>query len=158
MNMFTTVDTSFPDSDYGGLESLLSFYIRSVNISVSRDLDNKLSGLDVAKGTGKIGTLLIVSKHPGIRPSDIANIIMRDKSSMGRLLDKMELQGLLIRKASSSDQRSLSLYLTGKGQHLAKEVIKLSREQDDEFFNMITPEEKFLVINIFKKILQNKKS
>ncbi|WP_058962474.1 MarR family winged helix-turn-helix transcriptional regulator, partial [Type-E symbiont of Plautia stali] len=105
--------------DLGGLESLLSFYIRSINIAVSRDLDNKLSGLDVAKGTGKISTLLIVSRHPGIRPSAIADLIMRDRSSMGRLVDKMVQQGLVMRQSDPEDQRSQALYLTVKGHKLA---------------------------------------
>ncbi|WP_204902665.1 hypothetical protein [Erwinia endophytica] len=70
--------------DSGGLEQLLIFYIRSINIIVSRALDTKSSGLDVTKGTGKISTLLIFPRHPGIRPSAIAALIMRDRSAMGR--------------------------------------------------------------------------
>ncbi|TKB29589.1 MAG: MarR family transcriptional regulator, partial [Mesorhizobium sp.] len=71
------------------LEDTLSFYIRSINIALSRDLDDRLEGLDVARGTGKITTLLLVDSHPGIRPSVIAQLIMRDRSAMGRLVDQM---------------------------------------------------------------------
>lgn len=149
-----SADITQKTSDLGGLESLLSFYIRRVNIAVSRDLDNKLSGLDVAKGTGKIGTLLIVSRHPGIRPSDIADIIIRDRSSMGRLLEKMDQQGLLIRKTDPDDQRSQALYLTGKGHQLAEKVIQITRQQDDEFFHMVTAGEKEIIINACHKILE----
>ncbi len=139
--------------DFGGLELLLSFYIRRVNIAVSRHLDKKLSGLDVAKGTGKIGTLLIVSRHPGISPSEVADIILRDRSSMGRLLVRMEAQGLILRKISPHDQRSLALYLTPAGHRLAEKVIQLTRQQDDEFFYMVTASEKETMIHICDKIL-----
>ena len=139
--------------DFGGLELLLSFYIRRVNIAVSRHLDKKLSGLDVAKGTGKIGTLLIVSRHPGISPSEVADIILRDRSSMGRLLVRMEAQGLILRKISPHDQRSLALYLTPAGHRLAEKVTQLTRQQDDEFFYMVTASEKAAMIHVCDKIL-----
>ena len=154
MDELTTTDFNNPSADFGGLESLLSFYIRRVNIAVSRDLDSKLSGLDVAKGTGKIGTLLIVSRHPGSRPSDIADIIVRDRSSMGRLLEKMESQGLIIRRVSPVDQRSQELYLTAKGHHLASKVIRIARKQDEDFFHMVTEYEKNIIIHACHKILK----
>ena len=72
------------------LEDTLSFYIRTLNIAVSRDLDDKLEGLDVAKGTGKITTLLLVDSHPGIRPSIIAELILRDRSATGRLMEPVK--------------------------------------------------------------------
>ncbi|MBP2168233.1 DNA-binding MarR family transcriptional regulator [Erwinia toletana] len=143
-----------PDfTDLGGLEQLLSFSIRCLNIVVSRDLDRKLSGLDVAKGTGKISTLLIVSRHPGIRPSCIADLIMRDRSSMGRLIDKMELQGLLRRTVAPDDSRSQALYLTGQGKKLASKVILLAQKQDGDFFHAISAQDKSTMITLCKKIL-----
>ena len=75
--------TSVSEVDLDVLENTLSFYIRTVNIAVSRDLDDRLEGLDVARGTGKITTLLLVDSHPGIRPSVIAQLILKDRSAMG---------------------------------------------------------------------------
>ena len=81
--------------DLDVLEDTLSFYIRTMNIAVSRDLDARLEGCDVARGTGKITTLLLVDSHPGIRPSVIAQIIMHDRSAMGRLIEQMIEHDLL---------------------------------------------------------------
>src|SRR5438045_234830 len=89
---------SVKDIDIDVLEDTLSLYIRSINIAVSRDLDEKLEGLDVAQGTGKITTLFLVDGNPGIRPSTIAQVILKDRSAMGRLVDQMEEHGLLRRK------------------------------------------------------------
>ncbi|WP_279026988.1 MarR family winged helix-turn-helix transcriptional regulator [Gibbsiella quercinecans] len=141
--------------DLGVLGQLLSFYIRSTNIAVSRDLDKKLAGLEVAKGTGKISTLLIVARYPGIRPSAIAEVIMRDRSAMGRLLNQMETQGLLIRKIAIDDSRSQALYLTEHGQELAEKVTKLVAEQEETFFQAVSEREKGFVINILKRVLHD---
>jgi len=139
--------------DLGVLGQLLSFYIRSINITVSRDLDKKLAGLEVAKGTGKISTLLIVARHPGICPSAIADVIMRDRSAMGRLVTLMENQGLLNRKISQDDSRSHELYLTPHGEELAAKVTRLVAEQEAEFFQSVSEHEKNFIIKVFKKVL-----
>ncbi len=142
--------------DLGVLGQLLSFYIRTINIAVSRDLDNKLAGLEVAKGTGKISTLLIVARCPGIRPSVIADVIMRDRSAMGRLLTQMEGQGLLQRQISLDDGRSQALYLTPYGKMLAENVTRLVAEQEDDFFHSVSADEKNVIITVFKRILDKK--
>ena len=58
--------------DLDCLEDLLSFYVRSANYALSADLDARLGNLEVARGTGKITTLLLIDSHPGIRASAIA--------------------------------------------------------------------------------------
>lgn len=109
------------DVDLGVLDGTLSYFIRSINIAVTRDLDQRLEGLDVARGTGKITTLFLVQRHPGIRPSVIADVILKDRSAMGRVLDDMEAHGLL-RRETAEDARAQALFLTEKGEALADEV------------------------------------
>ncbi|MDF7658666.1 MarR family transcriptional regulator [Erwiniaceae bacterium L1_54_6] len=142
------------DVDLGPLGNMLSFYIRSINIAVSRDLDQQLAGLEVARGTGKISTLLVVDRHPGIRPSVIADVIQRDRSAMARLLEQMEQQQLLIREADQSDNRSQALFLTEHGKALAQRVRELTQQQEDRFFQRLTAREKHTVIRLLKKVLQ----
>ncbi|MCC2614083.1 MarR family transcriptional regulator [Neorhizobium sp. Rsf11] len=130
------------------LEDTLSFYIRSLNMAVSRDLDQSLEGLDVARGTGKITTLLLVDRHPGIRPSVIAQMILKDRSAMGRLLEQMEEHGLLTREVSSDDNRAQALYITGKGRELADLIRPIITRQSRNFFSDITDEEHAMLIRV----------
>ncbi len=139
--------------DLGVLAQLLSFYIRSINITVSRDLDKKLSGYEVARGTGKISTLLLVARHPGICPSAIANVIMRDRSAMSRLVTQMANQGLVHRKISTDDSRAQALYLTPYGEKLAAKVTRLVTEQEADFFQSVSAFEKDFIIKVLKKVL-----
>lgn len=109
------------DVDLGVLDGTLSFFVRSINIAVTRDLDSRLEGLDVARGTGKITTLFLVERHPGIRPSVIADVILKDRSAVGRILDNVEAHGL-IRRETAADARAQALFLTPKGEDLAGTV------------------------------------
>ena len=137
--------------DLDVLEDTLSFYIRVISLAVSRDLDEWLDGLEVAKGTGKVTTLLLVDSHPGIRPSVIAHLVMKDRSAMGRLVDHMIEQGLLTRRISSDDSRAHELYITPDGAELAAKVRVLATEQSKRFFDFIPEHEQRQVMDILKR-------
>lgn len=121
------------DVDLGVLDGALSFFIRSINIAVTRDLNDRLDGLDLARGTGKITTLFLVENHPGIRPSVIADVIFKDRSAMGRILDDMAEAGLIRREVAESDQRAQALFLTDTGAELAVSVRGIVRQSRDFF-------------------------
>ncbi len=133
------------------LEDTLSFYIRTMNIAVSRDLDARLDGCDVARGTGKITTLLLVDSHPGIRPSVIAQIIMKDRSAMGRLIEQMIEHDLLRRQTSASERRAQELYVTPKGAELAAMIRPIVTKQSKDFFSFIAEEEQAQVMDILRR-------
>jgi len=143
--------TSVEHVDLDVLENLLSFYIRTVSIAVSRDLDSRLGGLDVARGTGKVTLLLMVDSHPGIRPSVIARLTMKDRSAMGRLVDHMVDHGLMTRETSSDDSRAQELYITPAGAELALTVRRLVTEQSNDFFGFMPADEQRQLMDILKR-------
>lgn len=142
---------SVREIDLGVLDRTLSFFIRSINLAVSRDLDQRLAGLDVARGTGKVTTLFLVERHPGIRPSVIAQSIVKDRSAMGRLLDDMEAHGLLRRETAADDGRAQELFLTEKGAALAAQVREIVL-QSREFFADVPDEEYDQLITLLRRI------
>lgn len=138
--------------DLDVLENVLSFYIRVIDTSVSRDLDARLANLEVAKGKGKITALLLIDSHPGIRPSVVAELAFRDRSAMGRILDTLEHQGLIFRKTSVEDSRAQELYITPKGAALAVKVRTIAVQQSEDFFDKIIPrDEQAVLIDILKR-------
>ncbi len=143
---------SLDEVDLGVFNDILSFFIRTLNRAVSRDLDEKLEGLDVAKGTGKISTLLLVNNYPGIRSSTIAQIIQRDRSAMGRLVDQMEAHDLLRREDSTDDGRAQELYITEKGAALTVTVEGIIQTQSRQFFSDLTDEEHATVVRLLRKV------
>ncbi|UHD43877.1 MarR family transcriptional regulator [Aureimonas altamirensis] len=147
-----SVDALDPtDVDLGILDETLSFYVRLINTAVSRDLDQRLQGLDVARGTGKVSTLLLVDRHPGIRPSLIADVIMKDRSAIGRIVDEMVRQGLMERVPSQADSRALGLFLTTRGTELAVTVREIVR-QSRHFFDELDQADYDAAVTLLRKI------
>ncbi|MCB8836798.1 MarR family winged helix-turn-helix transcriptional regulator [Aurantimonas sp. VKM B-3413] len=143
--------TRVEDVDLGILDETLSFFIRSLNLAVTRDLDARLEGLDVARGTGKVTALFLIGRHPGIRPSLVAAAAMKDRSAMARVFDDMERHGLIRREADESDGRVQALFLTDKGEKLSDDVREIVRQSRD-FFHDISDEEYAQVIDLLRGI------
>lgn len=137
------------------LEGAFSWYIRSLDSVASQDLDRRTAHLDVAKGKGKITALLLVDDYPGIRPSQIAEVLLRDRPATGRIIDHLVKAGDMRRETSAEDQRAQSLFITEKGHALAQEVRQIIRAQEEEFFDFIAPEDRLELMRMLKRAYLN---
>lgn len=146
-----TDDPTDPQDDapitLGGLQvevlsGAFSWYIRSLDSAVSRDLDRRLAHLDIAKGKGKITALLTVDEFPGVRPSQISEVLMRDRPATGRIIDALVKSGAVRREVDAEDQRAQALYITDKGRAVAEELRQIIRAQEEEFFDFIAPDDR----------------
>ena len=147
-----TADITGVDLDI--LSDLLSFYIRVINLVLGRDLDGKMRGTPVARGTGKISTLLLVAANPGIRPSVIAHFNMKDRSAMVRILGQLRRAGLLRQSVSATERRAHELHLTAKGHALVHQVRDIATRQSEAFFSMLSAEERRTLRTILEKVYQ----
>jgi DNA-binding MarR family transcriptional regulator len=141
--------------DFDVLDSLMSFYVRSVNLLVSQDLDAHTETLNLGGGTGKISTILMVDSNPGLRPSVLAHYIRKDRSAMTKLLWQMEHAGFLEQRISPAERRARELYLTKKGKDLAKRLRLVIKKQDDDFFAMLNKEERSTLIRVLRKVYES---
>lgn len=133
------------------LEFAFSWYIRSIDSAVSKDLDARMRHLEVAKGKGKITALLLIDDYPGIRPSAIAEVLMRDRPATGRIIDRLVQAGLALRETPSDDARAQALHITEKGHALADEVREIVRQQEREFFDFIPDEDREQLMHLLKR-------
>jgi DNA-binding MarR family transcriptional regulator len=138
------------------LKDLLSFYSRSVGVALNRDYDAKIAKVSLAKGTGKVTTLLLVGANPGIRPSVVAHFILKDRSATARLLDQMKRQGLLVEKVSARERRAHELYLTAKGQALIQRVRTIAVKHSDDFFAVLSSAEQDQLLRLLKKLYERR--
>ncbi len=147
-------------ADYSGVDfdilgDLLSFYLRSVNLALSRDYEPKMGRVSLARGTGKVATLLLVDANPGIRPSVVAHFILKDRSAMVKLLDQLTRAGLIEQKVSAAERRARELYLTPKGRALAQRVRAIATSQSDGFFSVLSEDERRGLLAILRKLYRH---
>ncbi|MDQ0108454.1 DNA-binding MarR family transcriptional regulator [Chitinophaga terrae (ex Kim and Jung 2007)] len=70
----------------------------------------------------------ILFRKDGVNQQEIADVIVKDKSSMTYLIDNLEKRGMVERREDQNDRRSKLIYLTEKGRALEKELNPWIRE------------------------------
>lgn len=69
--------------------------------------------------------LHFVNRHPGMRVTDLLDILRITKQSLGRVLRELVDEGFIDSRAGSADRRQRLLYLTPKGEALARDFVAL---------------------------------
>ena len=115
------------------LDQTVEFYIKTTSMALKR-MYNKI-GAEYGI-TQTIGFVLVYIHKEGIAPGKLAEKLGMRKSSLTRLLSKLEKDGWITRKADNDDKRIIKLYLTPLGldkRRVAKEtVINFNQEILDQ--------------------------
>jgi DNA-binding MarR family transcriptional regulator len=96
--------------------------------------------------------LLPIVRLDGISQKEIARSLGKDKTTISRLIDGLIRKGLVIRKESKVDRRSLCLHLTKKGIELHKQALPIIKKCDLEFQDKLTKKESDLLNKILFKL------
>jgi DNA-binding MarR family transcriptional regulator len=149
--MKKTVD-EVTDVAFGGdvLAGAFSFYIRALDFWVTRELERRMAELPIARGKGHITAILVIDRTAGTTPSQIAELLMRDRPATGRMLDKMEDEGLITKERSGDDQRSVKIFITEKGRSVAQEIRAIIQAQEDEFYDFIPADERQELLRLLR--------
>ncbi len=110
-------------------------------------------GLDLSKE--QMIVLKKLTERDGLNQNELAFLTYRDKSSLARLLSKMEQKNYIFRKQNSEDKRINEVFLTDTGKSIYQKTRPVIKEIIDTMEQDITQEEKKLVIGILKKVQGN---
>ena len=100
----------------GDLSSNLGYRIRRAQLWVFKDVSRKLAPFDL--GPAQFAVLTIIDANPGINQLTIASALSIERAGLGRLVDRLEKQGLVTRSASVANRRYYVLHLTRDGVRL----------------------------------------
>ncbi|WP_425532447.1 MarR family winged helix-turn-helix transcriptional regulator [Aquabacter sediminis] len=82
------------------------------------DPDEALAPLGFGRAHHRV--LHFVNRHPGMRVTDLLDILRITKQSLGRVLRELVDEGFVDSRAGASDRRQRLLYPTPKGEALAR--------------------------------------
>jgi DNA-binding MarR family transcriptional regulator len=87
---------------------------------------------DIPATPGEARALLYLVGRPGLTQVQLADLLDIQPITLTRQLDRLEKAGYVLRCASSEDRRVRLLHLTAQGKALAKRVLKIVQELDEE--------------------------
>ncbi len=100
--------------DMGILPDLMGYMLRQGQLFVYQDFFQSLASEHIRPPQFSICE--VVSRNPGIRPSDVAAAIGVKRANLVPLVTALEERGLLTRSSAATDRRAQSLHLTEEGQ------------------------------------------
>jgi len=99
--------------DMGDLPTRMGDALRRAQITVFEDFIARLAPEDIRPA--QYSALKLIGLNPGARQTDVSAALGIQRSNFGPLFDGLEQRGLVERRRSQGDRRSLGLYLTDAG-------------------------------------------
>ncbi len=99
--------------------------------------------------------LFYLGKYEKINQKKLGELMSIKDSSVGRLIDRMEKEGFLIRTKDPEDRRSILLKLTDKGVELREKVLIEGEEMSQIFAKNISDKEIEVFKSVIEKMLNN---
>ena len=91
----------------------------------------------------------------GLNQNELAFLTLRDKSSLTRLLSKMEKKEYIFRMQSTEDKRNNHVFITLKGRDIFSKTRPVIKEIMEQMERDITKKEILQMINTLQKIQFN---
>jgi DNA-binding MarR family transcriptional regulator len=142
---------SRPASD---LTSHLGYWLRHVSNHVSHAFARKLESRDVTVAEWVVMRELYGEAE--MAPSRLADKIGLTRGAISKLADRLIAKGFLTRTADLSDGRAHTLALTTKGRGLIPKLATLADQNDAEFFDHLSAQERATVERVLKEIVKKR--
>ncbi|MES2454975.1 MAG: MarR family transcriptional regulator [Bacteroidota bacterium] len=129
-------------------EETVDYFLKVVWQNMANAYNQIASGFGI---TQAIGYVLINIDKEGTAVTQLAGLLGVKATSLSRMLNNMEEQGLIYREAAVGDKRSVKVYLTPFGvekRHLAKGVVISFNEYLND--NLTIPEKNNLIKTLQK--------
>jgi DNA-binding MarR family transcriptional regulator len=97
----------------GDLSSNLGYRMRRAQLWVFKEVSRRLAPFE--SSAAQFSVLTIIHANPGINQLTIASALSIERAGLGRLVDRLEQQGLVVRTGSSANRRYYVLHLTAAG-------------------------------------------
>lgn len=98
--------------------------------------------------------LMATAQRPGLDQSTLSREIYIDTSTVAGVLDRLEVRGLIRRKASVDDRRLRLLYVTDEGETLLKNATVAVLEMQERLLDPLSPKERGLLMDLMLKLIR----
>ena len=139
-----------PPAKIGPLEDFIGFNLRLAQ-DASFQVFAERAGTPHLR-PGRFASLMVISQNPGLTQATLARAIARDKSSVTPLVQALQREGLVERRPSSTDRRSVTLWLTEAGDAVLQTLLDHAREHDRKL-DTIVGAKKPELLRALKKIV-----
>ncbi|MBF9035716.1 MarR family transcriptional regulator [Rhodobacterales bacterium HKCCE2091] len=135
------------------LRRIVGYNLKRANSAVLATLQQVLGPLGLRRVT--FSALAVIRSHPGLRQSDLAEILAIDRPNMVLIVHELEAAGFITRTRSQEDRRAYELRATPKGECVSEQSVDAVFDFDRGITEGIGEEERIMLIGLLNRIEAN---
>jgi MarR family transcriptional regulator for hemolysin len=139
-----------------GLNQFATYLLNRVIATWNGEMQEALRDYDLT--TVKMRTLAVLAITPGLTVNELAMFTVTEQSTMSRMLDAMEEQGLIRRQAREDDLRVREVHPTAQGREAFLRFWPTMYERFVKLFQGIGEEEYQAFVATLHKLIRNQQA
>ena len=96
--------------------------------------------------------LIVIREHSGIDATRVSELIAFDRATIGNVLARLEVKGLIVRRAGVEDKRTKLLFLTPKGQAIIRKLDAAAGRISERLLAPLSPSDRTLLLKLLAQL------
>ncbi|MBS8225388.1 MarR family winged helix-turn-helix transcriptional regulator [Vannielia litorea] len=144
-----------PEPNDDGLRGHVGYNMKRAFHMIQMDVNATLAPFGLRMVT--FSALVVVIENPGLRQSQLAELLAIERPNLVVILDELEQTGLLTRDRAPDDRRAYALHVTAKGMALGEEARIAVNDHDARMTAGLSDAELAQLIGALRRIERNGK-
>ncbi|MEK9716746.1 MAG: MarR family transcriptional regulator [Pelagibacteraceae bacterium] len=133
------------------LKDVIELLLKTYSASFS-DSEQVLKNKSLGKAHHRL--IVLVDNNPGIKVTEILNILKITKQSLSRVLQELKDKSIILQEKGSADGREKLLFLSDKGKEYSQSIFNSQKKRILNAFKNSSPDEVQYFKNVLKKIIE----
>ena len=141
---------SEPETQHLDIEKSLGFLLAKAYQRACLLFKEQFEGYDLTPQ--QFGLLGFLWRQDGLTQAELSAKSQIDRTTMGGLIDRLEKEGLVVRRAHPEDRRAYQICLTELGKGLESGMVPLAVKAQANFITKLDPQEVETLKSLLEKI------
>ena len=136
-------------------DEIFNILTGKISMAINRTFLRAFAAEGIEISTEQWSVLACLWKKDKVTQQELCDLTSKDKPSMTRLIDKLEMRNLVTRVSDHKDRRTNLIHLTNAGNELKLKATEIVHQITEKTLNHITEEELNTIRIVLKKIMTN---
>ncbi len=135
------------------VQDSIGFHLFQATVALRTGLARELRPFDITPE--QFGVLFLLCEFDGLKQREIADLLLKDRPNITRILEKLEKKKLINRKTDPNDRRAIRVYLTHEGRKMRPGLERTARRFRDRSFQGFSQRERTKLRGLLNRIMEN---
>jgi DNA-binding MarR family transcriptional regulator len=131
----------------------IGFHLFRTTFKLKARFARELRPFDIT--TEQYGVLFLLWDLDGLQQWEIADLLLKDRPNVTRILEKLEKKKLIARKVDANDRRATRVFLTPAGREIKPHLEQAVERIREQSYQGLSQRERTELRNVLNRIMEN---